>query len=121
MLRLALFLGTNLAIVALISLTFRFLGLEGLLQQNAVNLDINALILYSAIVGFAGSLISLFLSKSLAKATMRVRVIDEPRSDVERWLVSTVHSQAKNGGDREARRRHFRSPLAQRFRNGLEP
>jgi len=79
MLRLILFLGTNFAIVLLISLTFRLLGLDGLLQQNGVDLDINALIMYSAIIGFAGSLISLFLSKSIAKATMRVQVIGEPR------------------------------------------
>ena len=98
MLRLALFLGTNLAIVALISLTFGLLGLEGLLQSNGVALDINALIIYSAIIGFAGSLISLLLSKPLAKATMKVRVVEAPRGDVERWLLSTVHAQAKAAG-----------------------
>ena len=57
MLRILLFLGTNLAIVALISLTFRLLGLEGLLQSNGVDLNINALIVYSAVIGFAGALI----------------------------------------------------------------
>lgn len=98
MLRLALFLGTNFAIVLLISLTFRLLGLEGLLQQNGVDLNINALVIYSAIIGFAGSVISLFLSKRVAKATMRVRVIKEPRSDVERWLTSTVRSHADSAG-----------------------
>lgn len=98
MLRLALFFGTNLAIIALISLTFRLLGLEGFLQQNGVGLELNSLIVYSAVVGFAGSLISLFLSKSMAKATMKVQVIDEPRSEVERWLVSTVHAQAAAAG-----------------------
>jgi len=98
MLRLILFLGTNFAIVLLISLTFRLLGLDGLLQQNGVDLDINALIMYSAIIGFAGSLISLFLSKSIAKATMRVQVIGEPRSDIERWLFSTVRAQADQVG-----------------------
>ncbi|NQV83785.1 MAG: protease HtpX [Rhodospirillales bacterium] len=98
MLRILLFLGTNFAIIALISLTFRLMGLEGLLQQNGVDLDLNALIVYSAVIGFAGSLISLFLSKSMAKATMGVRIIAEPRSDVERWLVSTVQSQAEKAG-----------------------
>lgn len=98
MLRLALFLGTNLAIIALISLTFRLLGLEGLLQQNGVDLDINALIIYSAVVGFAGSLISLLLSKSLAKATMKVQIIEEPKDEIERWLMSTVQAQAKAAG-----------------------
>jgi len=118
MLRLVLFLGTNLAIVAVISLTFRLLGLEGLLQQNGVNLDINALIIYSAIVGFAGSLISLFLSKSLAKATMKVKVIDEPRGDVERWLVSTVHAQAKAAGIEKPEFGIFEHPSPNAFATG---
>lgn len=118
MLRLVLFLGTNLAIVAVISLTFRLLGLEGLLQQNGVNLDINALIVYSAIVGFAGSLISLFLSKSLAKATMKVKVIDEPQGDVERWLVSTVHAQAKAAGIEKPEFGIFDHPSPNAFATG---
>ncbi len=94
MLRLVLFLGTNLAVVLLISLTFRLLGLEGLLQQNGVDLNINALVIYSSIFGFAGSLISLLLSKQMAKAAMRVQVITDPRGDVENWLVATVRRQA---------------------------
>jgi len=98
MLRLVLFLGTNLAIVLLISLTFRLLGLEGLLQQNGIDLNINALVIYSAIIGFAGSFISLLLSKPMAKATMRVRVIMEPQSDIERWLISTVRLHADRAG-----------------------
>jgi heat shock protein HtpX len=98
MLRLALFLGTNLAIVLLISLTFRLLGLEGLLQQNGVDLDINALVIYSAIIGFAGSFISLLLSKKMAKISMRVQVINEPRNDIERWLVNTARLHAERAG-----------------------
>jgi heat shock protein HtpX len=98
MLRLVLFLGTNLAIVLLISLTFRLLGLEGLLQQNGIDLNINALVIYSAIIGFAGSFISLLLSKQMAKAALRVRVIMEPQSDIERWLISTVRLHADRAG-----------------------
>ncbi len=98
MLRLALYLGTNLAIVMLISLTFRILGLEGLLQQNGVDLNIEALIVYSAVIGFIGSFLSLFLSKSLAKASMRVRVIDTPRDGIEHWLVDSVRRQAAKAG-----------------------
>lgn len=96
--RILLFLGTNLAIIALISLTFRLLGFEGLLAENGVSLDINALIVYSAIIGFAGSLISLFLSKTMAKRGMRVKVIEQPRDKVEQWLVSTVQRQAEQAG-----------------------
>ena len=98
MLRIALFLGTNLAILLLISVAFRVLGIEGLLKQNGVDLDLQSLLVFSAIIGFAGSAISLFLSKSLAKMSMGVRVIETPRTEVERWLVATVRAQAKQAG-----------------------
>ena len=98
MLRILLFLGTNLAIVALISLTFRLLGLEGLLQANGVDLNINALIVYSAVIGFAGALISLFLSKFMAKKGMGVHVIERPANPTEQWLFDTVTAQAKQAG-----------------------
>tara|TARA_B100000513_G_scaffold178689_1_gene96448 strand:- start:649 stop:1572 length:924 start_codon:yes stop_codon:yes gene_type:complete len=98
MLRILLFLGTNLAIVALISLTFRLLGLEGLLQQNGVDLNINALVVYSAVIGFAGALISLFLSKTMAKAGMGVKIIAQAANPTEKWLVDTVARQAKQAG-----------------------
>lgn len=98
MLRLVLFLGTNLAIVLLISLTFRLLGVEGLLQQSSVELNINALIIYSAIIGFSGALISLLLSKPMAKASMRVQVIQEPGGEDEEWLISAVRSHADKAG-----------------------
>ena len=98
MLRILLFLGTNLAIVALISLTFRLLGLDGLLQANGVDLNINALIVYSAVIGFSGALISLFLSKTMAKAGMGVKVITRPANPTEQWLVDTVTRQAKQAG-----------------------
>ncbi|MEL0113705.1 MAG: protease HtpX, partial [Rickettsiales bacterium] len=90
----------NLAIVALISLTFRLLGLEGLLRENGVDLDIGALTVYSAVIGFAGSLISLCLSKTMAKISMGVRVIEQPRGEVEQWLVATVRAQADKSGIR---------------------
>jgi heat shock protein HtpX len=98
MLRIALFLGTNFAILMLISLTFRLLGIDGLLMQNGVDLDMNALLVYSAVIGFSGSLISLFLSKWMAKRSMGVHIIEQPASNIERWLVDTVASQAKRVG-----------------------
>ncbi len=98
MLRILLFLGTNLAIVALISITFRLLGIEGLLQHNGVDLNLNALLVYSAVIGFSGSLISLFISKWMAKKSMGVQLIEQPRNDTEAWLVSTVVRQAEQAG-----------------------
>lgn len=98
MLRIALFLGTNIAIIALLGIVFRLLGFEGLLQQNGVDLDLGALLVYAAVIGFAGSLISLFLSKSIARASMRVHVIQNPRSGTEQWLINTVQQQARTVG-----------------------
>lgn len=98
MFRIALFLGTNLAIVMLISVTFRLLGVEGLLMQNGVDLDLNTLLIYSAVIGFSGSLISLFISKWMAKRSMGVQLIEQPGNASERWLVDTVAMQAKQAG-----------------------
>ena len=100
MLRIALFLGTNIAILALISVTFRLLGIDGLLQANGVDLDLNALLIYSAVIGFSGSLISLFLSKWMAKQSMGVQVIEQPTSEPQRWLLDTVARQAQQAGIR---------------------
>ena len=96
--RILLFLGTNIAIIALISVTFRLLGIDNLLAQNNVDLDMNALLIYSAIIGFSGSIISLFLSKTMAKKTMGVHLIDQARTDDESWLLDTVRRQAQAAG-----------------------
>src|SRR5690606_3746254 len=93
---------TNIAVLALLAFVFRLLGLEGILQQNGVDLDLGALLVYSAVIGFSGSLISLFISKPMAKMSMRVKVIDNPRSEFERWLLTTV--------ERQARQRNIRMP-----------
>lgn len=100
MLRIALFLGTNIAIIALLSITFSLLGFEGLLAQNGVDLDLQALLVYSTVIGFAGAFISLFISKWMAKRSMRVQVISTPRNETERWIMETVSKlsrQAKIG------------------------
>ncbi|MEM7002467.1 MAG: protease HtpX [Pseudomonadota bacterium] len=98
MLRIALFLGTNIAIIALISVVFRLLGFEGLLLDNGVDLNLQALLVYSAVIGFAGAFISLFLSKTMAKRSMGVHIIDQPRDQVQRWLLETVAQQAEQAG-----------------------
>lgn len=98
MLRILLFLGTNIAIIALISVTFRLLGLDGILQQNGVDLDMNALLIYSAVIGFSGSLISLFISKFMAKKSMGVQIIEQAQSQDEHWLINTVQRQAQAAG-----------------------
>jgi heat shock protein HtpX len=98
MMRIFLFLGTNVAILVLISFTFRLLGIEGLLQENGVDLNLQALLVMSAVIGFSGSLISLFISKWSAKRAMGVQVIEQPANRTEHWLLETVRRQAERAG-----------------------
>jgi heat shock protein HtpX len=100
MMRLVLFFATNIAVLALISIVFRLLGFEGMLQANGVDLDLQALLVYSALFGFLGSFVSLLMSKTLAKMSMRVQVIREPGTEFERWLLRTVGQQAERAGIR---------------------
>jgi heat shock protein HtpX len=95
MLRIFLFLGTNIAIIALLSITFSLFGIQGLLAENGVDLNLTSLLIYSTVIGFAGSFISLFISKWMAKRSMQVHVIEQPQTANERWLVLTVSELAK--------------------------
>ena len=96
--RLLLFIGTNIAVLVLISLVFSLLGIDGILQSNGVDLDLGALLVMSAVIGFSGSFISLFLSKFMAKRSMGVEVITQPRTEFERWLMQTVQCQSEAAG-----------------------
>jgi len=100
MLRLFLFFATNIAVMALISLIFNLIGFQGLMQANGVDLDLNALLFYSAVIGFSGSFISLLLSKFMAKRSMGVKVISQASDELERWLLRTVEIQAERSGIR---------------------
>ncbi|GAC34062.1 protease HtpX [Paraglaciecola polaris] len=95
MFRILMFLATNIAVMALISLVFSLFGFQGLLAQNGVDLDLQALLVYSAVIGFSGSIISLLLSKFMAKRSMKVHVIERPENDTESWLLRTVERQAE--------------------------
>ena len=98
MTRLFLFIATNIAVIALISITFQILGIEGLLAANGVDLNLYALLVMSAVIGFGGSFISLAISKWMAKRSMGVQIIENPAHPQERWLVDTVAKQAENAG-----------------------
>lgn len=100
MLRLVLFFATNIAVMLLISVIFRLVGLDSILQANGVGLDLNALLVYSAIIGFTGSFISLLMSKTMAKMSMGVQIINQPSSEFEGWLLRTVARQAEQSGIR---------------------
>jgi heat shock protein HtpX len=93
MMRIFLFLVTNVAVLVVISVVFRLLGLDQVLMQTG-GINMGALLVMAAVIGFSGSLISLFLSKWMAKRSMGVHVIDHPSTPFEQWLVETVARQA---------------------------
>ncbi len=96
--RIALFLATNLAIIVVLSITLRLLGVEGILDEQGINLDLNSLLVFSALFGFGGSFLSLAISKWTAKRFTGAQVIEQPRDNRERWLVETVARQAQAAG-----------------------
>jgi heat shock protein HtpX len=96
--RILLFLATNLAVMLVLSVTVRLLGLDRFL--GAGGLDLGTLMAFSLVVGFTGSLISLLLSKTMARWSTGAHVIDAPRTADEAWLVSTVAKLADSAGIR---------------------
>ncbi|WP_129776664.1 protease HtpX [Peristeroidobacter soli] len=96
--RILLFVATNVAILLVLSVTLRLLGVDRILNEQGTGLDFNNLLIFSAIVGFSGSLISLAISKFVAKQSMGVRVIEQPGNATEAWLVETVRKQAEAAG-----------------------
>ena len=95
MYRIGLFLLTNLAIIVVASISLRLLGVDSILANNGMDLDLSALLIFCAVFGFLGSLVSLLLSKFLAKRTSGTQIIGQPQSEEERWLVQTVAELAK--------------------------
>jgi len=96
--RIFLFLATNLAIIVVLSITLRLLGVERLLDEQGANLDLNSLLVFAAVFGFGGSFISLAISKWTAKRFTGARVIESPRDATEQWLLATVRRQAEAAG-----------------------
>jgi heat shock protein HtpX len=96
--RIALYLLTNIAILVVLSITLNLLGVDRILNEQGTGLDINNLLVFSAVLGFSGSLFSLAISKWSAKRMMGVQVIAQPRTADEQWLVATVQRQAQAAG-----------------------
>lgn len=96
--RIFLFIATNIAILLVLSVTLRLLGVDRILNEQGTGLDIQSLLVFSAVIGFGGSFISLLMSKWLAKRGTGAHVIETPANPTERWLVDTVHRQAQNAG-----------------------
>ncbi len=113
-----LFLGTNVAILVMLTVTMKVLGIEPYMASQGVNLDLQSLLVFAAVLGMAGSFISLLLSKWTAKRMMGLHVIEQPADRTERWLVETVRRQAQAAGIGMPEVAVFDSPQPNAFATG---
>jgi heat shock protein HtpX len=95
--RIVLFLATNIAVLLVLSVVLRLLGLGGAGMTQA-GMNYGQLLAFSAVVGFTGAIISLLMSKSMAKWTTGAHVIEQPQNQHEAWLVETVRRLATKAG-----------------------
>lgn len=117
--RILLFLATNIAVLAVLSVSMRLLGIEGILDQQGVDLNMSSLLIYAAIIGMSGSFISLAISKWTAKRMTGAQVIEQPANATEKWLVDTVRRQAQKAGIGMPEVAIFDSPDVNAFATGM--
>lgn len=115
--RIFLFLATNMAIMLVLSITMRILGVEPYLNANG--LDLSNLLAFAAIMGFGGAFISLAISKWTAKRSVGAQVITEPSNSEEFWLVQTVERQARIAGIKMPEVAIYDSPDVNAFATGM--
>lgn len=116
--RISLFLMTNLAIIVVLSISLRLLGVERILDAQGAGLDLNSLLVFSAVFGFGGALISLAMSKWIAKRSTGARVITQAANGNEQWLLATVQRQAQQAGIGMPEVAIFDSPQPNAFATG---
>ncbi len=114
--RILLFLATNIAVLAVLSVSMRLLGIDQYLASTGQ--DMGGLLVFAAILGFGGSLISLAMSKFIAKRSTGARVITEPANAQEAWLVATVRRLATQAGIGMPEVAIFDSPEVNAFATG---
>ena len=115
--RIFLFLATNMAIVLVLSVTMRLLGVEPYLNANGLNLT--SLLIFAAVMGFGGSFISLAISKWSAKKAMGVQVIEVPANTTEYWLFETVRKYSTAAGIKMPEVGIFDTPEVNAFATGM--
>jgi heat shock protein HtpX len=114
--RVLLFIATNLAVLLVLSIVVQVLGLDRYLIGRGLNLG--GLLAFAAVFGFGGAFISLAMSKWMAKMAMGVRVIDQPHTAAEQWLVATVARLAQQAGVGMPEVGVFESPEPNAFATG---
>ncbi len=116
--RIALFLLTNLAVIAVASISLSLLGVPGYLSQSGSSINLTQLLIFCAVWGFAGSFVSLLLSKTMAKWSSRTQIIEQPRTQAERWLLETVQELSSKAGIGMPEVGIFPSPVSNAFATG---
>ena len=96
--RIFLFLVTNIAIMLVITVIINIFGLGQILDEQGADINLTSLLMLSAVVGMTGSIISLAMSKSMAKHSTGAYVIQQPRNEQEQWLLNAVQRQANAAG-----------------------
>jgi heat shock protein HtpX len=117
MMRILLFIATNIAVMVVITILFNILGLSGYMGAQGINLG--QLLLMSAIIGVTGSVISLAMSKTMAKTSMGVMVIEQPQNQTEKWLIDVVQRQAQQAGIGMPEVGIFQSGMPNAFATGM--
>jgi heat shock protein HtpX len=114
--RILLFLATNLAVVLVLSVVMKVLGIDQYIAAQGGSLY--GLLVFAAVFGFGGAFISLAMSRWSAKRMMGVQLIEQPRNDAERWIVETVRRQAQEAGIGMPEVGIFESPEPNAFATG---
>lgn len=117
--RIALFLITNLAVITVLGIVLNLLGVDSMLAENNVDMNIQAVLVMSAVIGFVGSFISLAMSKWSAKRMTGARVIETPRNEMESWLLATVARMADTAHIGMPEVAIFDSPEPNAFATGM--
>ena len=114
-----LFLITNLAIIIVLSIVLSLLGVESILDEQGIGIDMSSLIIFAAVLGFGGSFISLAISKWTAKRLTGARVITSPGNDMEAWLIQTVRRLAEKADIGMPEVALYESPDVNAFATGM--
>ena len=117
--RIMLYLATNIAVLAVLSVTMRLLGIDSLLDEQGAGLNMTSLLIFAGIIGFSGSFISLAISKWTAKRLTGAEVITSPKNSTEKWLVDTVSRQAQQAGIGMPEVAIYHSPQPNAFATGM--
>lgn len=115
--RIGLFLLTNIAVIAVAMITLNILGVGSYMQGT--NLDLGNLFAFALVIGFAGSFVSLAMSKWLAKMSVGAQVIEQPRNADEQWLLETVRAQSEKAGISMPEVAIYDSPEPNAFATGM--